>query len=248
MIVVCKDCGFENEDKERYCVFCNADLSAMDIKKDREKPITLSPQQQLLDKETLTLKQLDSLEQVNEEQIVISNDTKKFFVSCENSRSKTYVDSNTILSYYCEGCREEHQIDGFFWIVQEELNETKKITPNQNSVETAIEKVNAGNGQYLVLEDVDTNVQIKISSTGGTYGRYGKFGSAYLQSDPRGKMVSGEHCIFKFEYGRWSIEHLSRTNDTVYNGRKLEHGFEEAIRDGKIITFANSISYIVRIL
>jgi pSer/pThr/pTyr-binding forkhead associated (FHA) protein len=60
-------------------------------------------------------------------------------------------------------------------------------------------------------------------------------------------MVSGEHCRFKYEYGRWSIEHLSRTNDTVYNGRKLEHGYEEAIRDGKVITLANAIDFIVRI-
>lgn len=214
MSIVCRECGFENEDGEKYCAMCNANLSAPQA----DKAVKTRP-----------------------------NRTKKFFVNCENSRSKTYVESNDISSYYCEGCKEVHQIDGFFWIVQQETTDSDTDTSEKKSVESAVEQSGRGNGQHLVLEDVDTHVKIEISPAGGTFGRYGTYGSAYLQSDPRGRMVSGEHCRFRYEYGRWSIEHLSRTNDTVYNGRKLEHGYEEAIRDGKIITFANAMSFIVRI-
>lgn len=246
MSIVCKDCGFENEDGERYCAMCNADLSATVFKEESVKSVTSSFPQPLIENEALTVAQVKTIAQVNEAPKAITSGSKKYFVSCENSRSKTYVESNTISSYYCEGCKEEHLIDGFFWIVQEEA-EPDNISLSQNLVESAINQVSSRSGQHLVLEDIDTHVKIEISSTGGTFGRYGTFGSAYLQSDPRGRMVSGEHCRFKYEYGRWSIEHLSRTNDTVYNGRKLEHGFEEAIRDGKIITFANAISFIVRI-
>lgn len=246
MGIICKDCGFENEDGERYCAMCNADLSATGFKAEGVKPVTSSYPQPLIENEILPTAQVKTAAQVNEAPKSITTGSKKYFVTCENSRSKTYVGSDTITSYYCEGCKEEHQIDGFFWIVQEEV-EHQKVSSAPDLVGAAIDQIKSGSGQHLVLEDVDTHIKIEISSAGGTFGRYGTFGAAYLQSDPRGRMVSGEHCRFKYEYGRWSIEHLSRTNDTVYNGRKLEHGFEEAIRDGKIITFANAISFVVRI-
>lgn len=247
MSIVCRECGFENEDGEKYCAMCNSALSVSADQTESLKPVSTPFPQPYAENEVLITAQVKTVAQVNGTPKFNVNGTKKYFVSCENSRFKTYVESSNIASYYCEGCKEEHQIDGFFWIVQEEMAETENITTSQNLVESAIEYVNSGNGQHLILEDVDTHVKIEINSIGGTFGRYGTFGSAYLQSDPRGRMVSGEHCRFKYEYGRWSIEHLSRTNDTVYNGRKLEHGFEEAIRDGKIITFANAISFIVRI-
>lgn len=246
MSIVCRECGFENEDNEKRCAMCDAELLANETSMETTKVVTPMPQP-YAENETLTVAQIKTVAQVNESPKMGVTGAKKFFVSCENSRSKTYVESSNISSYYCEGCKEEHQIDGFFWIVQEEFEEPENITSSQKLVESTIEQVNNGSGQHLVLEDVDTHMKIEISSSGGTFGRYGTFGSAYLQSDPRGRMVSGEHCRFKYEYGRWSIEHLSRTNDTVYNGRKLEHGFEEAIRDGKIITFANAISFMVRI-
>ena len=46
---------------------------------------------------------------------------------------------------------------------------------------------------------------------------------------------------------RRDIKKYPRNEIVVYNGRKLEHGYEEAIRDGKIIILANAISFIVRI-
>lgn len=238
MSIVCKDCGFENENGEKFCAMCNADLSSSTSNSSFPEPH---------EKDTMMVAQVKTVAQTENVAIKPSTGTKIFFVNCENARTKTIVHSANITSYFCDGCKEEHQIDGFFWIVQEEVEENTK-EPAQSLVTSTIEQVSSGNGQHLVLEDVDTHMKIEISTTGGTFGRYGTYGSAYLQSDPRGRMVSGEHCRFKYEYGRWSIEHLSRTNDTILDGRKLEHGLEEPIRNGKIITFANAISFKVRIL
>lgn len=232
MSIECKVCGYENEDDRKYCEICNTDLSDFMDVVEPEKSLAEPFPQPYAEKETHKINVYG---------------TKKYYVSCENSRTKTYVESDSISSYYCEGCKEEHQIDGFFWIVQEELTESENITSDSHKADSVIEQVNRTSGQHLLLEDVDTHFKIEISSAGGTFGRYGTYGSEYLQSDPRGRMVSGEHCRFKYEYEKWTIEHLSRTNDTVYNGRKLEHGYEEAIRDGKIITFANAMSFMVRI-
>lgn len=245
MSKVCKVCGWENEDSDKVCAMCNTDLS--DVASSNNDRIDVAPSfpNPMEEKEGMTVAQVKTVAQSENPQSKMISNGKRFVVNCENSRTKTIVESANITSFYCEGCKEEHQIDGFFWTVQEE--EGLVQAPTSTIVETTIEQVSSGSGQHLVLEDADTHVKIEIGSEGGTLGRYGTFGASYLQSDPRGRMVSGEHCRFKYEYGRWSIEHLSRTNDTVYNGRKLEHGYEEAIRDGKIITLANAISFIVRI-
>lgn len=245
MSIVCKECGFENEDGDKYCAMCNSDLSKLGVVEEI-KPASSVSSKAYDDRETLTMAQTKTIAQSEETSSVSLAGRKRFFVNCENSRTKTFVDSTDITSYYCEGCKEEHQIDNFFWSVQEEIEDETENIDNQ-SENIIMEQINSDAGQHLVLEDVDTHLKIEISSVGGTFGRYGTYGASYLQNNPRGRMVSGEHCEFKYEYGRWSIEHLSKTNDTIYNGRKLEHGFEEALRDGKIITFANAISFIIRI-
>ncbi len=246
MSIKCKDCGFENEDGEKYCAMCNAELDlpkANAVSMDIPAPNPVGHQRE---NESMTIAQTETFKQPGAAIPHIVPGVKRYIVNCGNSRTKTIVNSPDITSYFCEGCREEHQIDGFFWVVEEE-----QLSEADNSVQHVMSpsvSENIGKGDTLVLEDIDTHVKIEIGSSGGTFGRYGTYGAAYLQSDPRGRMVSGEHCRFKYEYGRWSIEHLSRTNDTVYNGRKLEHGYEEAIRDGKIITLANVISFVVRIV
>lgn len=244
MSIICRDCGFENEDGERFCAMCNADLSAVAQTVSPAAPKIKPPlTEKLNENEAMTIAQIKTVTQTEKPmQSNTAAGAKKFFVYCENSRTKTPVDGASITSYYCAGCKEVHQIDDFFWSVQEEVSVQQPAVK-----EPTAERENSGSGQHLILEDLDTHVQIEISMAGGTLGRYGTYGADYLQRDPRGRMVSGEHCRFKYEYGRWYIEHLSRTNDTVYNGRKLEHGYEEAIRDGKIITLANAISFLIRI-
>ena len=104
-------------------------------------------------------------------------------------------------------------------------------------------------GNRLVLEDIDTGKQIEISKAGGTLGRYGTFGADYFQTDPRGGWISGEHCRITYsEDTGWMLEHLSRTNDTVYNSRKLEHGYQERLRDGKLLVLANKMTFRIRML
>lgn len=242
MSIVCKDCGFENEDSDKHCVMCDAELFQLESNEgvgNRVDSLNLFEE-----KNDVMVRHKENVvfsEKIYGEK---SSGAQRYFVNCEISRKKTMVESAEISSYFCDGCKEEHFIDGFLWIVQEEM--LQELTPT--IVETVTVQAKNAKREKLVLETVDTHFEIEINCDGGTLGRYGTYGADYFQSDPRGRMVSGEHCRFKYEYGRWSIEHLSRTNDTVYNGRKLEHGYEEALRDGKIITLANAISFIVRII
>ncbi len=245
MSKICKVCGWENEDGDKICAMCNAELDDA-IVAEKNTGVSSPSSDRSNEKENVTVAQIKTVKQTEGTKQQVTSSAKRYVVNCENSRTKTVVDSPNITSYYCEGCKEEHQIDGFFWIVQEEEEPSVANEQTENISVNKLESI--GNGDRLILEDVDTHEKIEISSAGGTLGRYGTYGSAYLQGDPRGRMVSGEHCRFKYEYGRWSIEHLSRTNDTVYNGRKLEHGYEEGLRDGKIITLANVISFMVRIV
>lgn len=200
MSKICRECGFENEDTERICAMCMAPLEDIsDLP--QMQPETRVPTPEPSPNAAATVPQASTGAAV----------PKRYYVECQQSRKRTYVDNPSVSSYYCEGCREQHEIDGFFWTVQEEKEPLQTAAPvpeNEQIPASPATAPNAeGSGQYLILEDTMTHTQIEVGPEGGVLGRYGTLGATFFQNDPRGRMVSGEHCRIRYEYGRWSIEH-----------------------------------------
>lgn len=82
--IVCKQCGYENPEGSTICEICATDLT-------EEKQETPAP--------------------VKEDQP--SEEEAEYFVMCPESQTKTIVKSGDMTKYYCEGCKKEHEIDGF---------------------------------------------------------------------------------------------------------------------------------------
>ena len=246
---ICAVCGFENEDGEKKCVMCGTDLEvpvteerAMDF---RDQAAVFQSQSAYVESAPVQVKTVAQVQRETRADRI--SGTSRYYVECQNARVKTAVPSRDITSYYCPGCKEEHPIDGFLWIVEEEQEEQ---TPAPAQTPSVNMQVNSEGEHRLILEDMDTHVTIEIDMEGGTLGRYGDYGAAYLQGIPNGRMVSGEHCRFLFDRNAdsWTILHLSRTNDTVYNNRRLEHDRPERIRNGKILVLANAVRFMIRIM
>ncbi len=243
---ICSSCFFQNEDGDRVCTMCSEPRTETRLQgiinyERLPKPMSVEPE----------TNQSSTASQERTNVPKSKGDMVRYVVNCPNSGTKTIVESMNITEYYCRGCGETHPIDDLIWVVEQEDEKAPSVTENKQSmfqeISHTVPKTGAFGGDHLILEDVATHYIIEVGSEGGVLGRYGTLGAAFLQNDPRGRMVSGEHCRFKFDHGRWSIEHLSRTNDTEYNGRKLEHGYEEGLRDGKVLTLANAISFNIRI-
>ena len=101
-------------------------------------------------------------------------------------------------------------------------------------------------GNRLWLEEINSHYRIDIDELGGSLGRYGKYGAEFFQSRSL-LMVSGEHCVITNEFGNWVIRHVSKTNQTKYDNKILEANEPNLLEDGKILTLANIVSFIVRI-
>lgn len=243
MSITCSKCDFVNDDNELFCVVCHHPLQA---------ETNAAPVHPIMAEE-----RVNTLPQTP---VKMVSPGGKYYVICEECRGKTYVNGPDITSYFCQGCQKEQFIDGIFWTVEEEQTQEEPMTEPaplpghvaaaQPAIAQTATTVQTGSmGNRLVLEDIDTGRQIEISKAGGTLGRYGTFGADYFQTDPRGGWISGEHCRITYsEDTGWMLEHLSRTNDTVYNSRKLEHGYQERIRDGKLLVLANKMTFRIRML
>lgn len=183
----------------------------------------------------------EELAVVDNIQIKTENEDVEYYVMCPESQTKTILVSNKVNSFFCEGCKREHEIDGFLWNVEERnlrQNSVQTIEPNLTN-----EKIPSG--EKLILEEVNSHFTIEIDKNGGTLGRYGRYGAEFFQSHNL-LMVSGEHCMITNEYGNWVIRHMSRTNETKYNNMILGSNEPNLLEDGKILTLANAISFIVR--
>lgn len=166
------------------------------------------------------------------------SDGVEYYVMCPESSTKTVVEHANISSYYCEGCQCEHFIDGVIWSV-----DSRTLQPEGVATPAAQTQPK---GDDLWLEEVNTHFRIDISKPGGTLGRYGNFGAEYFRS--RGmNTVSGEHCLLRYEFNNWVLYHISRTNQTKYDGMIMAANAPTLLEDGKILTLANTVSFVVRI-
>jgi hypothetical protein len=229
MSIICKQCGYENPDGTQICEICAEVLEggASETTTSQVAPeITVQPSPAAV------------VEPVPE----VVDDGNEYFVLCPESQTKTILPNGNVGSFYCAGCKKNHDIDGFIWSIESRV---KGQTASQTSSQvTQMQAAPAGDN--LWLEEINSHTRIDIDKEGGTLGRYGKYGSDFFQS--RGMLtVSGEHCRFSFQYGTWVISHISRTNQTMYNNMVLDTNAPTALEDGKVLTLANTVTFIVRI-
>jgi len=272
MAIICKQCGYENPDGSTVCEICAESLvegTAPVQQAVAPAPVAPAPQpvQQVIQPQPVVSQPIvqpaQPVQQVQQQfvQPVVNNveatiaqvqtvpqsvavvdDGNEYFVLCPESQTKTILPSGSVTSFYCEGCKKQHEIDGFLWNI--EKREKQGITASQASATSP--QMAAPKGDNLWLEEVNSHVRIDIDKAGGILGRYGKYGSDFFQS--RGfLMVSGEHCMITYEFGNWVIRHISRTNQTMYNNMVLGANEPNLLEDGKVLTLANAVSFIVRI-
>lgn len=162
---------------------------------------------------------------------------REYFVICPESNHRTVVASESQTRYFCAGCGREHEIDGFIWVVES----AEMAAPAPQTAPRQEVKQNR-----LTLEELNTRQRIEIAPQGGTLGRYGDFGADFFQRNNL-LYVSGIHCAFRQQYGSWVVQHMSRTNQTKYDGQILDHDQVYLLENGKTLTLANCVSFVVHI-
>lgn len=228
--IICNQCGYENPEGSTICEICAEELVGANLTEPVVQVVAETIEEPINYEATTT--QIPTAPQA-------VDDGNEYFVLCPESHTKTVVASENVTSFYCEGCKKQHEIDGFLWNVEKRVKESStNIQATQNQ--------SVGNGDSLCLEEINSHFRIDIDKAGGTLGRYGKYGAEFFQS--RGLlMVSGEHCMITYEFGNWVLRHVSRTNQTKYNNMILGANEPNLLEDGKMLTLANAVTFVVRI-
>lgn len=228
MSIICKQCGYENPDGSTICEIC---AESLEVNNNNSSEAVVSVP---IMEETL----VNPMATVHQEE---ESDTRyEYFVMCPESQTKTILANGKLNSFYCEGCKKNHEIDGFLWVIERKEKENK-----DSSGLVFNSTVAKPSGNVLWLEEINSHFRIEIDKVGGTLGRYGKYGSEFFQS--RGLLtVSGEHCVITNEFGNWVIRHVSKTNQTKYNNMLLAPNEPKILEEGKILTLANTVSFVVR--
>ncbi|MCM1134759.1 MAG: FHA domain-containing protein [Clostridium sp.] len=225
--IICKQCGYENPEGSTICEICAEPLAAEEASASEN---TVQAAAAVPAAQATTAPQ--------EEPPV--DDGNEYFVLCPESQAKTILPHGRVTSFYCAGCQKQHEIDGFLWNIEKRAKQEAVAEDTKTSTRT-----DTGSGR-LWLEEINSHTRIEIDQEGGTLGRYGKYGSEFFQS--RGLLtVSGEHCLITYEFGNWVIRHISRTNQTKYNNMILGANEPNLLEDGKALTLANTVTFVVRI-
>lgn len=227
MSIICKQCGYENPDGSTICEIC---AEVLDVQNNKPEPVvSVSANVKTAINTGTTLQQVEEMD-----------DGYEYYVTCPESQTKTILANGKLSTFYCEGCKKNHEIDGFLWVIERKEKDNKDASGSLANSTAA-----KSSGNVLWLEEVNSHFRIEVDKAGGTLGRYGKYGSEFFQS--RGLlMVSGEHCVITNEFGNWVIRHVSRTNQTKYNDMILGTNEPNLLEDGKILTLANAVSFVVR--
>lgn len=150
----CKQCGYENPDDAVVCEICaepleNAGESAAAPQGNVGAPAV----------------QADAAE-----------DGNAYFVICPESQTKTMLPGGNVTSFYCRGCKKQHEIDGILWSIEKKARAQAPTASNVTQQQSAPKEDN------LWLEEVNSHVRIDIDKAGGTLGRYGKFGAGFFRA------------------------------------------------------------------
>ena len=231
-LIKCKQCGYENPEGEFFCEMCAEPLSVEVPTANLNVPSAPAP---------ISPPPVQQRPQTTIPQVTASHSSgREYYVLCPESQTKTILPNGTVTKFFCNGCRKEHMIDGFLWQVESRAIQNVSAV-NEPQTAKAPAKEN-----HLYLEEVNSHFRIEIDKEGGTLGRYGKYGADFFQSRDM-RTVSGEHCGITFEHHSWVLRHMSRTNQTKYNGMILSSGEPVLLENGKILTLANTVSFVVRI-
>lgn len=237
--IICKQCGYENTQGSSICEIC------AEMLEQEQQEIESPAQQQIIQQQSMQQSIQEPIKQPMQQPIQQSAQQAEveYYIQCPESQTKTVLTSACVTKFFCEGCKREHEIDGFLWVV-----EKRDLTHNAAmiTVDTSREVASTTNSNYLWLEEVNCHTRIEIDQVGGTLGRYGKYGAEFFQSREL-LMVSGEHCRITYEFGNWVLRHISRTNETKYNQMILGSNEPYLLEDGNILTLANAVSFVVRI-
>lgn len=237
--IICKQCGYENPEGSTICEICAEELGGAPVQAQPSVAPAMTASagvsagvQSTIQVSTAPMQQYAP----------IPGDNREYFVLCPESQTKTILPHAKVKTFFCEGCKKEHEIDEFLWVV-----EVKEKTTSENAAPAGgTEAVAAPKGDNLWLEEINTHFRIDIAKNGGTLGRYGTYGAAFFQS--RNLLtVSGEHCMITYEFGNWVLRHRSRTNQTVYNNMVLGLDEPNLLEDGKLLVLANTVTFVVRI-
>ncbi|MBQ7776626.1 MAG: FHA domain-containing protein [Lachnospiraceae bacterium] len=236
--IICKQCGYENPEGSTICEICAEDLgvqASVPVQQAVAQASAPTPQP------STPVQQPNVAATVKQEYVQPVDDGKEYFVLCPESHAKTILPHGRVTRFFCEGCKKEHDIDGFLWVIEEK---EKVAAPVGNSSAPTVQ--NVPKGDNLWLEELNTHFRIDIDKAGGTLGRYGKYGAQFFQS--RNLLtVSGEHCMITYEFGNWVLRHMSRTNQTIYNNMVLGANEPNLLEDGKLLVLANAVTFVVRI-
>ncbi|MCM1143687.1 MAG: FHA domain-containing protein [Blautia sp.] len=231
--IICRQCGYENPEGSTVCEICAESL--VEETKAPVQAAAVAVSGTPVNAGT-TVSQISTAPQ---EEAAI-DDGNEYFILCPESQTKTILPHGKVTSFYCEGCKKQHEVDGFLWNIE------KRAKQEVSAGRTETQKGEAPKGDNLWLEEINSHVRIEIDRAGGSLGRYGKYGAEFFQS--RGLLtVSGEHCMITYEFGNWVIRHISRTNQTKYNNMILGSNEPNLLEDGKALTLANAVTFIVRI-
>lgn len=216
--LICKNCGYPNPEGAGHCEICDEPLAALQ-------------QEQVI----------PTMGNAAAAPVMASGAAaREYFVICPESNHRTVIDREDQTHYFCQGCKKEHEIDGFIWVVES----VERADAPQ--VSAAVQPAPQPKSNKLRLEEMRTHYVLEIDPPGGTVGRYAQFGADFFQSNNM-LYVSGTHCAVVYQYENWCIQHLSRTNQTCYDGQILDHGQTYLLEDGKQLTLANAVSFIVHI-
>lgn len=237
--IICKQCGYENPEGSTICEICAEELGGTAV----QTPASAVTNTTVASGIPVGVQSTHNVSTAPvQPSVPVAGDGREYFVLCPESQTKTVLSHPKVKTFFCEGCKKEHEIDDFLWVV-----EVREKTVAEGNVSTCTQEIpSAPKGDNLWLEEINTHFRIDIAKTGGTLGRYGTFGAAFFQS--RNLLtVSGEHCMISYEFGNWVLRHRSRTNQTVYNNMVLGLDEPNLLEDGKLLVLANTVTFMVRI-
>lgn len=109
MSIICKQCGYENPDGSTICEICTEELSAAPAP---VQPAATAP--------------VVNYEATVAQAVTQTDDKNEYSVFCPESQTKTILPHGNLTSFYCEGCKKEHEIDGFLWTVEKKKKMTQQ--------------------------------------------------------------------------------------------------------------------------
>ncbi len=248
MGIICKQCGFENPDGAVICEICATDLTAPEpAPTPKKETASQAAASNTASSAASAPAQTAGQASANTASEQPSADGEvEYFVMCPESSSKTVVSGPDITKYFCAGCKREHEIDGLLWTV-----ESRRLTPEPGPQTGSCDPTQPADapkptGDKVVLEEVTSHYRIEIPKPGGPVGRYDAYGSDFFLSRSM-HTISSTHVEITNEYGEWVIRHKSQVNETRYNNEKLERDEPHLLEDGKMLTLANTVTFIVHL-